>query len=120
MDLQLFITPDDDPASLTAARIHHDLQDMAMNDVIEFTLPDDTPAVRSTRHDPRLGEVGETWFRRNGYVYQLSVSAPNRAFQDAWLREITEKLRFEDDGAGVVAAQPYAYRSSHSAAARPP
>jgi len=94
MGWQLFITPDDDTAPLTAARIRHDLPDMPMEEVVEFTLPDDTPAVRFTSHDAVLGDLGETWFRKDGHVFQLSVSAPDRAFQDAWLREIAEKLTF--------------------------
>ena len=36
-------------------------------------------AVRFVSHDGVLGDVGETWFRKDGHVFQLSVSAPDRA-----------------------------------------
>ena len=41
-----------------------------------------------------IGDVGETWFQRNGSVYQLSVAAADRELQDAWLRDIAEHLTF--------------------------
>jgi hypothetical protein len=94
MGFQIFITPDDAPEPLTLERIQHYLPDLPMEDVTEFTLPDDTPAVRFVSHDPVLGDVGETWFRRDGYIYQISVSAPGRELQDAWLREIALNLTF--------------------------
>ncbi len=98
MGFQIFITPDDETGPLTAARIHHDLPDMSMQEVVEFTLSDDTAAVRFVSHDTVLGDVGETWFRRDGHVFQLSVSAPDRDMQDFWIREITAHLTFPDDG----------------------
>jgi len=42
--------------------------------------------------------VGETWFSRDGHVFQLSVSAPDREMQDFWIREIANKLTFPDAG----------------------
>jgi hypothetical protein len=39
-----------------------------------------------------LGDVGETWLRRDGHIFQLSVIAPDRELQDAWLREIAANL----------------------------
>ena len=98
MGFQLFITPDDEPGPLSAARIQHDLPNMAMDEVVEFMLPDDTPAVRFVSHDSVLGDIGEMWFRRNGHVFQLSVSAPDRELQDLWVREIAADLTFPDDG----------------------
>jgi protein gp37 len=68
-----------------------------MEKVVEFTLPDETAAVRFVSRDPVLGDVGETWFRRGGHLFQLSVSAPDRELQDAWLREITMSMTFADD-----------------------
>ncbi len=62
MGVQLFITPDDASGPLTRARIQHDLPDMPMDDVVEFSLADGTPAVRFVSRDPVLGDVGETWF----------------------------------------------------------
>ena len=97
MGFQLFMTPDDAPEPLTLARIQHDLPDLPLEDVAEFYLADGTPAVRFTSRDPVLGDVGETWFRREGYLFQLSVSAPDRELQDLWLREITARLTFADD-----------------------
>ena len=97
MGFQLFIVPDDETDPLTAARIRRDLPAMPMEEVVEFTLPDETAAVRFVSHDPALGDVGETWFRRDGYLFQLSVSAPDRELQDAWLREITMSMTFADD-----------------------
>jgi hypothetical protein len=96
MGLQIVITPDDETAPLTAARIHHDLPDMAMDEAVEFALPDGTPAVRFVSHDPLLGDVGEAWFRRNGHVFQLSATAPGRDLQDAWIRDIAANLTFSD------------------------
>ena len=84
--------------ALSAARIQHDLPNMAMDEVVEFMLPDDTPAVRFVSHDSVLGDIGEMWFRRNGHVFQLSVSAPDRELQDLWVREIAADLTFPDDG----------------------
>ena len=97
MGFQFFMTPDDAPEPLTVERIHHDLPDMSMEDVTEFELTDGTPAVRFTTEDPLLGAVGETRSRRDGYLFQLSVSAPDRELQDLWLHEITAKLTFADD-----------------------
>jgi hypothetical protein len=42
------------------------------------------------------GDVGETWFTRNGHVFQLSVVAPDRELQDAWLRDLTAHLSTGD------------------------
>jgi hypothetical protein len=97
MGFQLFMTPDDAPEPLTLARIQHDLPDLPMEDMAEFSLADGTPAVRFTSRDPVLGAVGETWFRRDGHLFQLSVSAPDRELQDLWLREIAANLTFAAD-----------------------
>jgi hypothetical protein len=97
MGFQIFITPDDETEPLTAGRIRRDLPAMSMEEVVEFTLPDETAAVRFVSHDPALGDVGETWFRRGGYSFQLSVSAPDRELQDVWLREIASNITFADD-----------------------
>jgi len=105
MGFQIFITPDDEIGPLTAARIRHDLPDMPMDEVVEFTLPDDTAAVRFVSHDPVLGDVAETWFGRNGHVFQLSVSAPDRELQDAWVRDLAANLTFPDDGAADASTQ---------------
>jgi hypothetical protein len=94
MGFQIFITPRDAPGPLSAERIHHNLPGLSMDEVVEFRLPDDTPAVRFVSHDPVLGDVGEAWFRRDGHVFQLSVSAPDRELQDAWVREIVANLTF--------------------------
>ena len=96
MGFQIFITPNDATEPLTAARIRRDLPDMAMDEVTEFTLPDETPAVRFVSHDPVLGDVGEVWFTRNGSLYELSVVAPGRELQDAWLRDLAAHLTFLD------------------------
>lgn len=98
MGFQIFLTPDEETAPLSAARIRHDLPDMAMDEVVEFTLPDDTAAVRFVSRDTLLGDVGETWFRKDGYLYQLSVIAPDRELQDAWIRDLAATLTFPDDG----------------------
>jgi len=97
MGFQLFMTPDDAPEPLTLARIQHDLPELPMEDMAEFSLADGIPAVRFTSRDPVLGDIGETWFRREGSLFQLSVSAPDRELQDLWLREITARLTFADD-----------------------
>jgi protein gp37 len=78
---------------------------MPTDEVVEFTLPDDTAAVRFVSHDPLLGDVAETWFRRNGHDFQLSVSAPDRELQDAWVRDIAANLTFPDDGAADASTQ---------------
>ena len=96
MGFQVFITPDDEAGPLTAGRITGSLPDMPMEEVVEFTLPDDTPAVRFVSHDPVLGDVGETWFSKDGHLFQLSVTAPGRELQDAWLRDIAANLIFSD------------------------
>jgi len=98
MGFQIFITSDDETGPLTAARIRHDLPDMPIEEVVEFTLPDDTAAVRFVSHDPQLGDVGETWFCKDGHVFQLSVSAPDRELQDAWVRDLAAHLTFPNDG----------------------
>ena len=88
------------PAPVTEwfhGNIRRDLPDMPMDEVVEFTLADETAAVRFVSHAPALGDVGETWFRRAGYLFQLSVVAPDRELQDAWLREIAANLTFADD-----------------------
>jgi hypothetical protein len=105
MGFQIFITPDDETAPLTAARIHHDLPDLPMDEVTDFTLPDGTAAVRFVSQDPLLGDVGETWFWRDGQVYQLSVSAPDRDLQDQWIRQIAATLTFPDDGTANASTQ---------------
>jgi hypothetical protein len=97
MGFQIFITPDEEIGPLTTKRIRRDLPDMPIDEVVEFSLSDDTPAVRFVSHDPALGDVGETWFRKDGYLFQLSVVAPDRELQDAWVREITMSLMFADD-----------------------
>jgi hypothetical protein len=76
-----------------------------MDEVVEFMLPDDTSAVRFVTHDPLLGDVAETWFRKDGHLCQLSVSAPDRALQDQWMREITTDLTFPDDGPDDASTQ---------------
>jgi hypothetical protein len=96
MGFQIFITPDDETEPLTAARITDSLPDMPMEEVVEFTLADGTQEVRFVTHDPVLGDVGETWFTRNGHVFQLSVVAPDRELQDAWLRDLTAHLSTGD------------------------
>ena len=105
MGLQIFITPDEETETLTATRIRHDLPDMAMDEVMEFLLPDDTSAVRFVSHDAVLGDVGETWFRKDGHIFQLSVSAPDRQLQDAWVRNIAATLTFPDDGTANASTQ---------------
>ena len=69
MGFQIFVTPDDETSLLTVQRIQHDLPDMAIDEVIEFELTDDTPAVRFVSHDSQLGDVGETWCRRDGHIF---------------------------------------------------
>jgi hypothetical protein len=49
-------------------------------------------------HDPLLGDVGETWFRRDGHLFQLSAVAPDRELQDAWVRDIAATLTFPEAG----------------------
>ena len=105
MGLQIFITPHDEIGPLTAERIRHDLPDMPMEEVVEFTLVDDTAAVRFVTQDPVLGGVGETWFRRDGHIFQLSVVAPDRELRDAWLRELAANLTFLNDSPDGEAAQ---------------
>jgi hypothetical protein len=105
MGFQIFITPDDETTPLTAARIRHDLPDMVMDEVVEFELADGTPAVRFVSHDTQLGGVGETWFRRDGHLYQLAVSAPDRDLQDAWVRDLATTLAFPDDGPDSASSQ---------------
>jgi hypothetical protein len=97
MGFQVFITPDDETGPLTAERIRHDLPDMPMDEVVAFSLPDETAAVRFVTHDPELGDVGETWLRREGYLFQLSVIAPDRELRDAWVRELPNTLTFATD-----------------------
>lgn len=96
MGFQLFIVPDDETDPLTAERIQYDLPDMPMEEVVEFALPDNTPAVRFVSRDPVLGTIGETWFRRAGHLIQLSVVAPDRELQDAWVRELATTLTFAE------------------------
>ena len=48
--------------------------------------------------DAVLGDVGETWFRKDGHVFQLAVSAPDRALQHAWMNEINDHLTAPVDG----------------------
>jgi hypothetical protein len=105
MGFQIFITPDDETVPLTAARIRHDLPDLSMDEVVEFSLPDDTASVRFVSHDPLLGDVGETWFRRDGHLFQLSAVAPDRALQDAWIRAIATNFTFSDDGTANASTQ---------------
>lgn len=66
--------------ALTAARIRDDLPDLPMAEAVELNLVDDdnTPAVRFVSHDPVLGDIGETWFRKNGYLVEVSVTTPDR------------------------------------------
>jgi hypothetical protein len=45
-----------------------------------------------------IGDVDETWFRKDGYMYQLSVLTPDRELQDAWMRELAAQLTFSDAG----------------------
>src|SRR5262245_56654643 len=90
-------TPDEDEF-LRAERIRHDPPEMFMDEVVEFQLPDDTPAVRFASHDPQLGDIGETWFQRDSHVFQLSVSALDRELQDVWLRVFAADLTFPDTG----------------------
>ncbi len=77
-----------------------------MQEVVEFTLSDGTAAVRFVSHDTVLGDVGETWFRHGGYVFQLAVSAPDRELQDAWVREIANNLTFSDQGQEGTSKEP--------------
>ncbi len=98
MGFQMYITPDDETGPLTAARIQQDLPDMPMKEAVEFTLNDGTAAVRFVSHDAVLEDVGETWFRKDGRVYQLAVSAPDRELQHAWMNEINDYLTVPDEG----------------------
>jgi hypothetical protein len=61
--------------------------------------------VRFVSHDAVLGDVGETWFRKDGQVFQLSVSAPDRELQDAWVRDLAATLTFPDAGAADASLQ---------------
>jgi len=106
MGFQIFITPDDETSPLTEARIRHDLPDISMDEVVEFELPDGTPAVRFVSHDTVLGNVGETWVRKDKHVFQLSVSAPDRELQDTWVREIASTLTFSDGATAASLKQP--------------
>jgi hypothetical protein len=98
MGFQIYITSDDETGPLTAARIHHDLPDMVMDEVVEFTQSDGTAAVRFVSQDAVLGDGGETWFRKDGHVFQLAVSAPDRELQHAWMNEIANNLAFPEQG----------------------
>ncbi len=57
-----------------------------------------TARLRFMSHDAVLGDVGETWFSRDGHVFQLSVSAPDREIKNFWIREIAGDLTFPDEG----------------------
>ena len=94
MGVQIFITPDDETEPLTATRIRHDLPDLSMDEVSEFELSDGTPAIRFLSYDPLLGALSEIWYRMDGHVFQLSVSAPDRELQDAWVRDLAAHLTF--------------------------
>ena len=98
MGFQIFITPDEENGPFTAERIRHDLPDLPMDEVMEFTLPDETPAVRFVSHAPVLGDVAETWFGPQRVSLPAFVSAPDRALQDAWVREFVANLTFSAVG----------------------
>jgi len=55
--------------------------------------------------DPVLGDIGETWFSRDGHIFQLSVSAPDHIFHDEWVRDIAANLTFPADGAADASTQ---------------
>jgi hypothetical protein len=57
----------------------------------------DTAAVRFVSHEAVLGDVGETWFRKDGHLVELSVSEPDHELQDARLRELASTFTFADD-----------------------
>jgi hypothetical protein len=63
-------------------------------------------AVGFVSQDAVLGDVGETWFRKDGHVFQLSVSAPDRELQDAWVREIANNLTLPDQGEEGTSKEP--------------
>jgi hypothetical protein len=63
-----------------------------MTEVVEFTLPDGTAALRFVTEDPLLGEI---WFRA-GLSLQVLVSAYDREFQDVWIRDLAAGLTFSD------------------------
>ena len=67
--------------------------------------PDGTAAVRFVSHAPLLGDVGETWFRTDGHLFQLSVSAPDHELQDAWIRDLAATLTFPPAGAAAASLQ---------------
>jgi hypothetical protein len=77
-----------------------------MQEVVEFTLSDGTAAVRFVSHDTVLGDVGETWFRRDGHVFQLAVSAPDRELEHAWMNEIANNLAFPDQDQEGTSKEP--------------
>jgi hypothetical protein len=52
-----------------------------------------------------LGDIGETWFGRDGHISQLSVSAPDHIFHDEWVHDIAANLIFPDDGAADASTQ---------------
>lgn len=54
----------------------------------------DIPAVRFTSHDFIIGDLRETWFVHDGFLYQIMVHAPYEKLIDLWILEVAGRWRF--------------------------
>ena len=91
LGFQIFIQPFDEPGPLTIERIRRDLPDLAIIESTETILYDDTPVLRLSTSDPVLGTLSEEWFIREGYLYQVTMHAPD-LLRDPWLRTLSLDL----------------------------
>jgi len=94
LGFQIFIQPFDEPGPLTLERIRRDLPEFAVINSKETILYDDTPVLGLLTSDPVLGTLSEEWFIRGGYLYQVTMYAPE-PMRDPWLRQLA--LGFFDE-----------------------
>lgn len=90
VSFQIFISPFDEPGSLTKERILEDLPDMVVEDVQQRLLKNGVPGLIFFSQESSLGKTREVWFIHNEYLYQVSTYAE----LDGWLASILSTWRF--------------------------
>jgi hypothetical protein len=87
---QIFISPFDEPGSLTKERILKDVPDMVIENAENRILKNGAPGLIFFSQEPSLGRTREVWFIHNGYLYQVSTYVE----LDRWLANILSTWRF--------------------------
>ena len=88
MGFQMVISPFDEKGPITKERILEGLPALVMENVVDFFIASETPAIRFSSKNAQLGDTRELWFVHEGHLYQIQMYAAHKEWLDAWIRQL--------------------------------